>query len=185
MKIRFISGNLNKIREAEEILTPIGITVIPVNEKIEELQTTDTEKLVRDKALKAFHIIGRPLFVEHTGLYLECLNGFPGGLTEIFWNTLEAEVFAKLYGNSKAVARTVIGYCDGKTIKYFSGEVAGIISEKPKGDRDFQWDCVFIPNGGTATFAEMGHVRKNQISMRKIALDSFAMGLEEFVNARN
>ena len=179
MELRFISGNQNKIREAEEILTPIGITVISVNKKIEELQTTDTKKLVRDKTLKAFEIIGRPLFVEHTGLYLKRLKGFPGGLTEIFWNTLEADTFAELYADSHATARTVIGYCDGKGISYFEGEIEGTIANNPRGDRTFQWDCVFVPNGESLTFAEMGHARKNEISMRKRAMVAFARVLEE------
>ncbi len=51
--LRFLSGNDHKIREAEEILRPIGIDVVPIRHKIEELQTDDTQKLVKDKALKA------------------------------------------------------------------------------------------------------------------------------------
>ena len=58
---------------------------------IEELQTIDTDKLVRDKAIKAFEHLGEPLFVEHTGLYLNKLNGSFGGLTQIFWDTLLAD----------------------------------------------------------------------------------------------
>lgn len=177
MDLRFISGNQCKISEAEEILSPIGLTVIPVKVKIDELQTTDTRKLVRDKTLKAFKIIGRPLFVEHTGLHLERLKGFPGGLTEIFWNTLEADTFAELYADSNAIARTVIGYCDGKGISYFEGEIEGTIASTPRGDRTFQWDCVFVPVGESMTFAEMGHTRKNEISMRRRALDVFAREL--------
>ncbi|HIE1052061.1 TPA: non-canonical purine NTP pyrophosphatase, partial [Escherichia coli] len=42
----------------------------------------------------------------------------------------------------------------------------------PKGPRDFQWDCIFIPDGESETFAEMGD-RKNEISMRKKAFDKF------------
>lgn len=40
------------------------------------------------------------------------------------------------------------------------------------GPRDFQWDCIFIPDGESETFAEMGD-RKNEISMRKKAFDKF------------
>lgn len=171
--LRFVSGNKFKIQEASEIL---GIPVIPIEEKIEELQTKDTEKLVRDKLIKAFKLIGQPLFVEHTGLYLNQLNGFPGGLTQIFWDTLEADRFAKVFGNSedvKAVAMTKIGFCDGKKIYFFDGTIDGIISPEPRGNRDFQWDCVFIPDGFKETFSEMGK-KKNEISMRKIALNKFA-----------
>jgi XTP/dITP diphosphohydrolase len=181
MKLRFLSSNRFKISEVKAILTPIGIEVVPVASKIEELQTTDMDALVRDKCIKAFRQIGRPLFVEHTGLHIDALGGFPGGLTQIFWDTLQADRFSKLFGNgpdNSLIARTIVGYCDGKRITQFSGEIRGTVSDTPRGNRDFQWDCVFVPKGGTETFAEMGD-KKNEISMRKLALDSFAKYLEE------
>jgi len=174
--IRFMSSNPYKISEAEEILKKRGINVIAVSERIEEIQTTDTQRLVRDKVLKAFQRIGRPLFVEHTGLYLEYLNQFPGGLTQIFWDSLKADKFAKLFGstpNPKTIAKTVVAYTDGKSIHTFEGDISGRIAKKPKGDRSFQWDCVFIPNGYRKTFSELGNF-KNDISMRRKALDKLA-----------
>ena len=61
---------------------------------------------------------------------------------------------------------------------FFEGEIKGSISSVPKGSRDFQWDCIFIPEGEIETFAEMGD-KKNTISMRKIAFDKFKIFLEE------
>ncbi|WP_433973941.1 non-canonical purine NTP pyrophosphatase [Tunturiibacter lichenicola] len=119
-QIRFVSNNPHKLAEARDILEPIGIAVEGTQIKIEELQTEDTPRLVHDKLLKAFGKIGRPLFVEHTGLYLEHLNGLPGGLTQIFWDTLQADRFSELFGKlapvKRAIARTTIAYCDGQQI---------------------------------------------------------------------
>jgi XTP/dITP diphosphohydrolase len=174
--IRFVSGNKHKLQEAQEILSAAGVTVHPLELSIEELQTKDTIHLVHDKTLKAFRQVGRPLFVEHTGLYLSHLNGLPGGLTQIFWDTLRADAFASLFGTTPdptVTAKTVIGYTDSHRFHSFTGEVKGRIVDAPKGPRDFQWDCVFMPDGSTETFAEMG-ARKNDISMRRIALDKFA-----------
>jgi XTP/dITP diphosphohydrolase len=172
-ELRFVSSNHHKISEATGILGASSIRVVPSSLKIEELQTQDTQKLIRDKVLKAFKEIGRPLFVEHTGLYLEHLGGFPGGLTQVFWDTIEADRFAELFGrlaaSNKAKARTAIAYCDGRNIYHFDGEIDGIIADLPRGPRHFQWDCVFQPEGHAQTFAEMGSA-KNDISMRKIAL---------------
>lgn len=178
--VRFVSSNHYKIEEAKFILSPINVNVIPIDMKIEELQTTDTERLVRDKALKAFTKIARPLFVEHTGLYLNYLNGLPGGLTQIVWDSLKAERFSTLFGqapDTSVKAKTTICYVDGKRMHIFVGEITGRIAKSPAGNRDFQWDCVFIPDGETQTFAEMGE-RKNQISMRKLALDNYAAFLK-------
>ena len=176
MNIRFLSSNPHKIREVNSILGPVGVRVIPVPLKIEEIQTENVQQLVRDKVLKAFEKIGRPVFVEHTGLHLPGMNGLPGGLTQIFWDRLQADAFVALVkstGNRLVTARTLIGYCDSQNIHYFEGEVSGSVPDSPIGSRDFQWDCVFVPDGFTQTFAELGE-KKNEISMRRRALDQFA-----------
>lgn len=175
MRLRFLSGNAHKIAEAERILASGGVAVVPISKKIEELQTEDVEALVKDKAIKAFEAIGRPLFVEHTGLYLNGLNGLPAGLTQIFWDRLQADRFTSLVsslGNPKATAKTVLGYCDGYRIRLFEGSIDGTVPAAPAGPTHFQWDCVFIPHGHTLTFAEMGDA-KDAISMRRMALDLF------------
>jgi len=180
MKIHFLSNNKNKINEINEILGD-SVNVESANIKIEEIQSKNTLSLVRDKLLKAFEQIGRPVFVEHTGLYIKSLNNLPGGLTQIFWDDLEAEGFISLlsfYQDKTAIAKTVIGYCDGKKVHFFEGEVEGSISSEPRGNREFQWDCIFIPDNFDKTFAEMGD-KKNEISMRKLALDKLSSHLLE------
>lgn len=171
-----MSGNEHKIREVRRILEPVGVDVVSLSRKIEELQTQDVNALVRDKLIKAFRQIGRPLFVEHTGLYLTGLNGLPAGLTQIFWDQLKVKGFADLVAalaDDKVVAKSVIGYCDGRQMHLFEGVIKGRVPRAPAGPQDFQWDCVFIPDGHTKTFAEMG-AGKDEISMRRLALDKFA-----------
>lgn len=171
VRLFFVSKNAFKHAEAAEILKPLGVSVEPDHSAIQELQTADTDALVRDKATKAFNKLGRPLFVEHTGLYLDMLNGLPGGLTEVFWETLKKDRVAALFASNKDVVRAVthIGYVDGRRIHVFRGEVVGRIVP-PRVDHGFQWDCVFKPDGYDQTFSEMGAL-KNQISMRRKALE--------------
>lgn len=178
-ELYFVSKNPHKQDEAREILLPAGITVKADLSAIDELQTMDTVALVRDKALKAFQKIGRPLFVEHTGLYLDMLGGFPGGLTQIFWDSVKEERFAHLFASDseKAIAKTYVGYVDGQRIHVFLGEVAGKIVS-PRGDTKFQWDRVFVPAGYEQTFSEMGP-KKNDVSMRRFALDKLRVFLED------
>lgn len=185
MRIRFLSRNEHKIAEARTILSPHDVDVIPINLPINELQTIDVKMIVRDKTLRAFGQIGHRLFVEQTCLYLESLNGFPAGLTQPFWDTLKAERFAELFGQQEkrsVTAKTWIGYCDGYEIHHFQGEIKGTVAPEPRGDRSFQWDCVFIPDGHSETFAEMGK-KKNEISMRRIALNRLAEHLVRTGNA--
>ena len=180
-EIRFVTSNGHKVAEAQSILMHSGVSVIALPQKLEELQTEDTTSLVKDKTIKAFKIAGRPLFVEHTGLYLRYLNELPGGLTQIFWDRLQADRFAALFGGTPdtfTVAKTVIGFTDGRGFHTFEGSINGRIVPEPRGARDFQWDCVFEPEGETRTFAEMGE-QKNDISMRRLALDRLAAFLKK------
>lgn len=172
MNVYFLSSNKYKIAEVQAILNSETISVLPRNEKINEIQSNDMEEIAIDKAIKAFMNIGRPVIVEQTGLLLRDFGNLPGGLTQIFWDSLEADNFARYFSATETalvVAKTVIAYCDGRTIKTFEGEIEGRIVSPPRGNRDFQWDCVFQPIGYEETFAEMGE-KKNDISMRKIAV---------------
>ena len=179
-EIRFLSSNENKIAEFSKILGQYDIKVIPIKLKIEELQIEDMREIVRDKLLKAFEAIRKSIIVEQTGLYIDFLNGLPGGLTQIFWDKLQADKFSCLingFPEKSLTAKTIIGYCDLKKKYLFEGEIKGKVPKEPVGDRSFQWDCVFIPDGYKITFAEMGD-KKNDISMRKIAIEKLCRHIE-------
>lgn len=181
MEVYFLSSNENKINEVKSILESDNIKVVPVREKIKEIQSNDMEEIAIDKALRAFMSIGRPIIVEQTGLLLKDLSGLPGGLTQVFWDSLQADDFGKYFsstGTGQVTAKTVIAYCDGKQIKTFEGEIMGLIISPPRGSQEFQWDCVFQPDKYEQTFAEMGE-KKNNISMRKIALEKLRNYLED------
>ena len=72
----------------------------------------------------------------------------------------------------------MLAYCDGRKVYTFEGEIKGDIINPPRGNREFQWDCVFQPDGYDKTFAELDK-KKNQISMRKIALERLKEFLRE------
>ncbi|WAH62141.1 non-canonical purine NTP pyrophosphatase (plasmid) [Pseudomonas silvicola] len=86
----------------------------------------------------------------------------------------EPERFTKLVSgldSPSVTAKTVLGYCDGVKCTSLRGELRGTIAPAPAGPREFQWDCVFIPEGHSQTFAEMSEF-KNEISMRRLATGS-------------
>lgn len=66
-----MSGNKHKIFEVERILGPVGVEIVPVSKKIEELQTEDVDRLVRDKLVKAFEAIGSSTVRGAYGLVFE------------------------------------------------------------------------------------------------------------------
>ena len=180
-KVWFVSTG-SKFDEVHNILAGHGVTVVQVKKRLTELQVEDVEILLKDKVLHAFELTGRPVFVEHTGLYLDALNGLPGGLTRLFWERLEEQRFCKLFGGSRVMAKTAVVYCDTRTIHpIITGEAAGTIAVAPAGDGGFAWDRVFIPDELTTppgrTYAELGP-EKDKISMRRKAFDAFAAFLK-------
>lgn len=173
--IRFLTRNDGKFAELKALL-PTGYELVRDMTEVHELQTDDMDELVKDKILKAFKRLRRPLIVDHTGLAFDLMNGFPAGLTSVFYDKLNANGIADLIGksaNRKVTAITLIGYCDGRRKKIFRGEVRGSVAERPLGADGFQWDTIFIPEGHTHTYAELGQAKKNEISMRRRAFDQF------------
>jgi XTP/dITP diphosphohydrolase len=180
-QIRFLTKNPGKFRELEQLLDPAEYVLIRDSTDIHELQTEDMDVLMRDKVLRAFKLIRHPLLVDHTGLAFDLLNGFPAGLTSVFYDKLGNDGIASLIGesaNPKVTAITLIGYCDGRRIHSFRGEARGTVADGPRGNDGFQWDKIFIPEGYDTTYAELGQQKKNEISMRRRAFDRFAAFLK-------
>lgn len=111
----------------------------------------DLEEMVRAKAISAYKATLVPSVVEHAGLILSGYEdqNYPGGLTQPMWDALGAEKFVQTCAvlSSKAIARAVIGYCDGAEVHTFVGDTPGTLRDTPKGNRDFYWDPVFCPDG--------------------------------------
>ena len=180
-QIRFLTKNPGKFRELKQLLDPRQYELIRDSREIHELQTADMDALVRDKVLRAFKRIRHPLIVDHTGLEFDLLNGFPAGLTSVFYDTLRDEGIASLIGastNPNVTAVTLIAYCDGRTIHTFRGEARGTVAARPRGKHGFQWDVLFVPKGYDKTYAQLGQKKKNEISMRRRAFDKFAVFLK-------
>jgi XTP/dITP diphosphohydrolase len=55
-------------------------------------------------------------------------------------------------------------------IKFFEGVCHGHISFPPRGEDGYAYDYIFVPDGYTETFAELGRGVKNKISHRANAL---------------
>ena len=69
----------------------------------------------------------------------------------------------------KAKFRTVFVLIIASKQHLFEGIVKGEITKNRKGTSGFGYDPIFIPEGYTQTFAEMGNELKNKISHRALA----------------
>ncbi len=182
MKLVFATNNAHKLDEVRNIASNhteiVSLAEINCFDDIPE--TADTlEGNALQKAQYVEDHFGLDCFADDTGLEVEVLNNEPGVYTaryagpahdpEANINKLLHELKGK--DNRKARFRTVIALIlDGKTY-YFEGIVNGTIVEERKGTDGFGYDPIFIPEGYTKTFAELGVDIKNQISHRALAVN--------------
>lgn len=180
-KIIFVTGNPHKVREAGDILSPLGIEVSQNNCGYPELQEDELEPIANFGARWAADKLDREVMVDDSGLFIEALGGFPDPYSAYVFDTLGNERILKLMEgetNRKAVFKCVIGYCrPGEEPDLFSGEVAGEIANESRGSGGFGYDPIFKVGG--VTFGEMGEEEKNRLSHRYAALTNFVRWLKK------
>ncbi|MEO8065288.1 MAG: non-canonical purine NTP pyrophosphatase [Candidatus Doudnabacteria bacterium] len=171
MKVKFITGNANKLEEVKKMLSPVEVEQLDVD--LAEIQSLDAHKIIRHKLQEALTNSETNIIVEDTSLYLECLKDkLPGPYIKWFLESLKPEGIANLakkMGNTKAFCLTIFGYAKSKDeIEFFEGRNDGEIVE-PRGGKDFGWGPIFQPRGSDKTYGEMERDEKYATSMRAAA----------------
>lgn len=171
--MKFITGNRNKLREAQDIL---GIEIEQgTAEHLHEIQTNDIRQLVEHKVTEAWGEFKCPVLVEDSGLIFTAWNGLPGALVKWFEKSVGCEGMLKMlesFEDRRAEAVCLAAVYDGKSIMIGEGRVPGTIAREIRGSQGFGWDVIFIPDGETRTYAEMSPEEKNSRSHRRQAFES-------------
>ena len=184
MKLVFATHNAHKLAEVKQLLPKqielLSLTDIGCVEDIEETGST----LEENALIKAKYVLdtyGYNCFADDSGLEIDALNGAPGVYSARFAgpernNSANIEkVWEELSEkkNKNAQFRTVIAVCiDGKEWQC-EGKVRGYILPEKHGEQGFGYDPIFVPEGYTQTFAELGDEEKNKISHRARAIQEF------------
>ncbi len=177
-KIVFATNNANKLREAAEILAPLGIEVISQREagadcEPEENGVTFAENAMI-KAKAVFDIVKIPVFADDSGLCVDALDGRPGVYSARY--APKGQECAKLLDEMKDIPddkrnasfQCVIAYVDENSSFTVNGACFGKIGYEEKGENGFGYDPVFVC--GEKTMAEMTAEEKNAVSHRGAAL---------------
>lgn len=170
-KVTFVTGNKNKLREAEGIL---GVKLLSKTVDIPELQFDTSDQVALYKAEEAAKAIGGPVIVDDTALHFHAIGGLPGAYIRAFVDKLTPMNLARLlhgFDDKSATVTCSIGFCAGPGEKavVFTGKVDGSVVE-PRGTGGFGFDPIFKPNGYDKTYAELEESEKNQVSHRARAL---------------
>ena len=170
LNFAFVTGNRNKLREAERIL---GFLPDSVDIDLPEIQSLDLLEVVHAKADEARKHVDGALVVEETGLELHAMNGFPGPLVKWMLEAMGPVGIARnvhALNDARATARCLLvydGLIDGKHQRIVAeGVNHGRLVIEPQGDEGFGWDPIFVPEGEACTYAQLPGPKKDVVGHR-------------------
>lgn len=182
--------NAGKLREMRLLLGGHFTTIVSAGElalpEPDETGATFVENALL-KAKAAATASGSLTLADDSGLCVTALNGDPG-LYSARWAGPAKDFRAAMQrvhdalGDSTDrsayfIAVLALILPDGGS-EIFEGRIYGHITWPPRGDQGHGYDPVFVPEGETRTFAEMGEDAKNTISHRGKALQKFITWVE-------
>ena len=197
MKLILASNNAHKLREFREILSPLGIEIIPQSEAGCHFEVDDTGTTFEENAyLKAEAVTaatGLPAVADDSGLVVDALGGEPGIYSARYTGNHEdtdedrtALVLKRMEGVEQRSARFVscisCTFPNGDRIDT-RGECEGHIQNEASGKNGFGYDPIFRPVGYSRSTAEMTPDEKNAISHRGKSLREFYEKLKEYLHA--
>lgn len=178
MQVVMATNNENKLREAREILSPLGIEVLSQTEAgvhvdPEENGSTFAENALI-KARAVFDVVKKPVIADDSGLCVDALGGRPGVYSARY--APKDQLCSKLLGELRDVPEEkrgayfccTIAYIDENGSGTVAGKCEGMIGYEERGTNGFGYDPVFVY--GDKTLAEMTAEEKNAISHRGAAM---------------
>ena len=178
------TSNPHKIIELEAILSPIKCMTQNTLGIIgaEETGLSFVENAIL-KARHASRLSGEPALADDSGLVVPALHGQPGIYSARFagQHASDAENITYLLQQLEAssiTSRAAFFYCaivllshaKDPTPLIATGQLHGIITEKPIGDQGFGYDPIFYLPEYQCTLAELSAAEKNRVSHRARAL---------------
>ncbi len=186
-KIVLATHNRHKCEEFRDMLKGrydiISLDDIGLNDEIPETGATFHEN-ARQKAefvrnwLTARNGEATDVMADDSGLEVMALDRRPGVYSARYAGEgcSSQDCIDKLLDELKGVADrsarfvTVIAKISDAGVEYFEGEVKGSIIDEMRGNGGFGYDPVFVPEGESKTFAELGNEIKNTMSHRANAV---------------
>ena len=175
------TGNQGKLKEFGLLLSGSVDRVLSLSdfpacpEVIEDGETFEENAVL--KAKSAAMVTGIPAIADDSGLVVEALNGLPGVRSARYAgeHARDEDNNAKLLGeladvpaerrSAAFVSAIALCYPDGVCMT-FTGELKGVLLDKPRGAGGFGYDPLFLVPEFDMTLAELPIETKNVISHR-------------------
>ncbi|MDE2302109.1 MAG: RdgB/HAM1 family non-canonical purine NTP pyrophosphatase [Sphingomonadales bacterium] len=190
-KLVIATHNPGKLREISALLAPHGVECVSAGalglpEPAETGTSFVENALIKAEAAARSALL--PALADDSGLCVDALAGRPGVYTADWaerqwfegpagrdWYLAMGKVEGLLAGLGPQAPRSchfacalAIAWPDGERAVY-EGRAPGTLTWPPRGSLGFGYDPVFVPEGGTRTFAEIDPAEKHRISHRAAA----------------
>lgn len=189
MKLVVATDNKDKLKEIEDYLSDLTVTLLPQSAfnvpKVSELGLSFVENAIM-KARHAAQYSDLPAIADDSGLAVDALGGAPG-----IYSARYAGEGARAEDNIKkllSAISTLSGedrrarfYCAIAFVRHYNDPIPiicqaqweGRLLDKPVGKAGFGYDPIFFIPNLNCTVAELDPKQKNQISHRAKALHEF------------
>ncbi|HEV7645583.1 MAG TPA: RdgB/HAM1 family non-canonical purine NTP pyrophosphatase [Pyrinomonadaceae bacterium] len=206
MNLIIATKNPGKIEEIRRLLTGLPIEVGYLGDFTEVEKVAETGSTFHENArLKASGYAlqtGSYTLADDSGLEIAALGGAPGVLSaryggentgypekmELVLSKLAETPEAETLGNAHSQRRArficvmAVASPEGEILHEAEGICDGKIAPGPRGTSGFGYDPIFIPDGFSGTFGELGDDIKQQISHRARAISEIMRFLLDFTH---
>lgn len=199
-KLLLATRNQHKKREMQAILADLSVQILTLEDvpelpEVEEDGNSFAENAAK-KARQTAALSGITCLADDSGLSVDALDGKPGVYSARFAgpDADDDKNNEKLLGLMESVPdekRTAAFICaiavadPTGNIAVVEGRCPGRIIRKKLGAGGFGYDPLFVPEGYTATFAQLDAEEKNRISHRGRALVLARSAIEHYLQANS
>ena len=192
-RIVVASNNAGKLKEFQQLLSPLGLTFIPQGQlnvpEAEEPHCTFVENALA-KARHASRITGLPALADDSGLCVDALMGAPGVLSARFAGEPKSDtrnnqkLLTELAGKQDRRAHfycvlVLVRHADDPQPLIAEGEWHGEIVAEAAGEGGFGYDPLFWLPQHACTSAQLDAALKNQLSHRGQAMAVLLQRLQQ------
>jgi len=188
------TGNAHKVEEFDGLLAGCGFEVASAKvcggmpDVVEDGDTFAANARIKALALRALAPTGSWIISDDSGLEVDALGGAPGiysaryageGASDLDnLNKLLLELEQLPEADRSARFRCVLCLIDPEGVEqFFDGACEGIIGTAPTGSAGFGYDPIFVLEGYTESFAELGEATKSRLSHRALAVAAMRKSL--------
>ena len=163
----YATGNAIKFRLADSVCQTFDLSLQQISMDIPEIQAHSGEEVARDKVLRMFEALQKPVVISDDSWMIPALKDFPGPYMKFFNGMFTAEDWLRLVeplSDRRIILRQVVAYQDKHQQQLFYTDIEGVLLTEIRGRAPFPHMSITSFNSGKTSLAEDNQEEKSSIS---------------------